>query len=186
MGNGVFQYCDSLASVTLSENLTSIAYNAFYCCWSLASIVIPEGVTEIVGSSFYGCKKLTDIVLPKSLKTIGSHTFSYCEKLIDVYCYADEVPSILYYDFYGEFNGCPLHEATLYVPENLMEEYKKIMPWRNFGSIVSLSNEDTSIESLESTESGQQATAIYDLTGRRVTNPEKGIYIVNGRKVVIK
>ena len=27
---------------------------------------------------------------------------------------------------------------------------------------------------------------IYDLSGRRVTNPTKGIYIVDGRKVVVR
>ncbi len=31
-----------------------------------------------------------------------------------------------------------------------------------------------------------QATGIYDLQGRRVSNPGKGLYIVNGRKTVIK
>ena len=31
-----------------------------------------------------------------------------------------------------------------------------------------------------------QPEIIYDLQGRRVENPTKGIYIVNGRKVVIK
>ncbi|MBR3896326.1 MAG: hypothetical protein IKJ42_04805, partial [Bacteroidaceae bacterium] len=29
-------------------------------------------------------------------------------------------------------------------------------------------------------------TVVYDLQGRRVENPAKGIYIVNGKKVVIK
>ena len=35
---------------------------------------------------------------------------------------------------------------------------------------------------------GTKATdnVIYTLDGRRVTNPQKGLYIVNGRKVVIK
>lgn len=33
---------------------------------------------------------------------------------------------------------------------------------------------------------GQQAEAIYDLTGRRVEKSVKGIYIVNGKKTVIK
>ena len=33
---------------------------------------------------------------------------------------------------------------------------------------------------------GQQATVIYDLQGRRVTNPTKGLYIVGGKKRLIK
>ena len=38
-----------------------------------------------------------------------------------------------------------------------------------------------------STDKGQQTIVIYDLHGRRVTNPIKGgIYIINGRKVMIK
>ena len=31
---------------------------------------------------------------------------------------------------------------------------------------------------------GQKSTEIYDLQGRRVTNPKKGMYIVNGKKVM--
>ena len=36
------------------------------------------------------------------------------------------------------------------------------------------------------TDNGQQTTDFYDLMGRRVENPSKGIYIQNGVKVVIK
>ncbi len=36
------------------------------------------------------------------------------------------------------------------------------------------------------TDNRQQTTVIYDLTGRKVENPAKGIYIVGGKKVVIK
>ena len=32
----------------------------------------------------------------------------------------------------------------------------------------------------------QNSEFIYDLQGRRVLNPTKGVYIVNGKKVVIK
>jgi len=31
-----------------------------------------------------------------------------------------------------------------------------------------------------------QTNACYDLTGRRVQKPVKGLYIINGRKVVVK
>ena len=33
---------------------------------------------------------------------------------------------------------------------------------------------------------GQQPTAVYDLAGRRVEKMEKGIYIVNGKKIIVK
>ena len=38
-------------------------------------------------------------------------------------------------------------------------------------------------------EIGEQKTAdkeIYDLQGRKVENPDKGIYIINGKKVFVK
>ena len=48
------------------------------------------------------------------------------------------------------------------------------------------STNPTDIDCLEQADDGQQPTAIYDLAGRRVEKMEKGIYIVNGMKVVIK
>ena len=44
----------------------------------------------------------------------------------------------------------------------------------------------TGIGHTEITDITEKADAIYDLQGRRVENPKKGLYIVNGRKVVIK
>ena len=48
-------------------------------------------------------------------------------------------------------------------------------------------SETTDIDTLESTDNRQQTTVIYDMHGRRVTEMMKGgMYIVNGRKVVVK
>ncbi|MBR4846047.1 MAG: leucine-rich repeat domain-containing protein, partial [Bacteroidaceae bacterium] len=44
----------------------------------------------------------------------------------------------------------------------------------------------TDMEDIDSTVNSQQSTDIYDLQGRRVEKVEKGIYIINGKKVVIK
>lgn len=43
----------------------------------------------------------------------------------------------------------------------------------------------TGIEEI-STERTNEPKVIYDLLGRRVTTPQKGLYIVNGKKVVVK
>lgn len=45
-------------------------------------------------------------------------------------------------------------------------------------------NETTAIDDMEAIPDKQHSVVIYDLMGRRVENMEKGIYIVNGRKVV--
>ncbi len=42
----------------------------------------------------------------------------------------------------------------------------------------------TNINQIEVSE--DSSVVYYDLSGRRVENPVKGIYIVNGRKVFIK
>ncbi len=43
----------------------------------------------------------------------------------------------------------------------------------------------TAVKSV-TTETESREKGVYDLSGRRVTNPQKGIYIVDGKKVVIK
>ena len=45
-------------------------------------------------------------------------------------------------------------------------------------------NETTAIDDMEAIPNKQHSVVIYDFMGRRVENMEKGIYIVNGRKVV--
>mgnify|MGYP001035057446 CR=1 FL=1 len=54
---------------------------------------------------------------------------------------------------------------------------------KNFG-FVEDDGETTGIDKIES-EVDMKNAVIYDLTGRRVTSPVKGIYIVNGKKMVI-
>ena len=47
---------------------------------------------------------------------------------------------------------------------------------------IRFADETTEIEL--PTANSQQPTAVYDLQGRRVANPTKGVYIVNGKKVL--
>ena len=49
---------------------------------------------------------------------------------------------------------------------------------------LSLGDETTGIATLENGELKVETGIIYDLAGRKVTNPAKGIYVVNGKKVI--
>ena len=52
----------------------------------------------------------------------------------------------------------------------------------NFGGETTSVSEELRVKS----EEFATVTECYDLQGRKVTKPQKGLYIVNGRKVVIK
>lgn len=44
----------------------------------------------------------------------------------------------------------------------------------------------TGVDSINAQDSSEQEEKVYDLQGRRVTKPAKGLYIVNGKKVIMK
>jgi hypothetical protein len=53
---------------------------------------------------------------------------------------------------------------------------------------LSLIFEDEEVTGIRSVDNGKVTidNAVYDLSGRRVANPTKGLYIVNGKKVILK
>ena len=73
------------------------------------------------------------------------------------------------------------------MPAGAKSTYAATDGWKEFKNIVEMSSDGSDATAIESVENEQQGEAVYyDLSGRRVQNPEKGIYIVNGRKVFIK
>ena len=71
IGDYAFDNCTSLTSIEISSNVTIIGDDAFAYCTNLTSIEIPSGVTSIRGWAFYGCTRLTRIEIPSSKTTIG-------------------------------------------------------------------------------------------------------------------
>lgn len=81
VGDGAFDGCRGLTSITLPEGLQSIGNRAFCECGGLTSIALPEGLQSIGDSAFYGCMRLTSITLPKSLRSIRNSAFDWCKNL---------------------------------------------------------------------------------------------------------
>lgn len=67
------------------------------------------------------------------------------------------------------------HKAYLKIQKS---EFASTQPVKGFA----FKGTTTGVESVESSNNAPQA--IYDLTGRRVSKAEKGIYIINGKKVI--
>ena len=78
--------------------------------------------------------------------------------------------------FYLQYNSSAKMFRVYASGQNAISLYKEEQEQQNHGIT-------TTIDALRSQ---QKSSVIFDLQGRRVINPQKGIYIVNGKKVVIK
>ena len=74
----------------------------------------------------------------------------------------------------------PMNKA--YLDKTLAGEgFNAAQLYLSFGGMVD------GIENVETTEAeSTEGKAVFDLSGRRVTNATKGLYIVNGKKVYVK
>ena len=86
----------------------------------------------------------------------------------------------------AEFANKVYRNATVYVPQGSLERYQAASVWKNFWTIKEF--DPTGIGQLTIDKS--QLT-IYDLSGRKIEIDDlrelrKGIYIVNGQKMIIK
>ena len=158
-----------------------MGYQAFCYCSGLTSVTIPNSVTSIGGRAFRACSGLTSVTIGNSVTSIWYEAFANCSELLDVYCYAEKVPSTNSYAFDGSYP----EYVTLHVPDASIDSYKASAPWSSFGKIVALTEEETGIDEVKG-ENGKVKTAVYDLSGRRVQKAQKGIFIQNGKVVMVR
>ena len=108
-----FADCSSLTSVTFPDGLTSIGYRAFRGDTSLASATIPTSVTYLGEEAFLNCTGLSTLVYNTDSCTIGSHPFSGCSNITSI-TIGDNVSTIPG----GLFDGLT-SPATLYLSNNV-------------------------------------------------------------------
>ena len=186
LGAHVFDGCTNLISVTIPNNITTIANDMFDYCSSLIAVTIPNSVISIESGAFYKCSSLTSVTIGSGIEDIGNDAFAYCPKLNDVYCYAENVPSANS----DVFEGSYIESATLHVPKGCIDAYKAVEPWKSFKDIVE--EEDTGINDIKES-AVTEPFDVYDMSGRKVLTHvtsldglSNGVYIINGKKMIIK
>lgn len=178
-----FRDCTSLTSVNIPNSVTSIGWYAFQNCTSLTSVTIPNSVTTIERQAFYDCSGLTSITIGSGIKQIDRFVFANCPKLNDVYCYAESIPSTEI----TAFSHSDMKRATLHVLPDQLFFYKEYSPWKEFRNIVSLTESDPQPNEIKSVKAVDNDKGFsFDLNGRKVNQPSKGLYIKYGKKYVMK
>ena len=139
-------------------------------------------VTSIGNYAFYYCSKLTSITIGNSVKSIGGWAFDGVDLTTVVSLIENPFVIVGKSSSSNAFSVNTFNNATLYVPKDTREKYKATDGWKDFVKIVE--GTPTGIKVIENTQN-KNAT-VYDLNGVRLSEPKKGINILNGKKVVVK
>ena len=184
--HSAFANCSSLTSVTIPSSVTTIWHSAFYGCSSLTSVTIPNSVTTIGEEAFRDCSSLTSITIPNSVTTIGVEAFSGCKNIKQITSEAVTPPGCSRYTF----KGVNTRECKLIVPQNSIDAYKKADGWKEFFLI-----EGTTTGIINNIYNKTENVDVYTIDGiKRLSKANvneinalpKGIYIINGKKIIIK
>lgn len=175
--------CDSLTTLVLPDGLVSIGERAFDSCNSLSEIDFPSTLTSIGINAFFG-NSIIDLVLPENLEKLGGGCFEQrgSSKLKSI-CSLNPTPP---YIFFSPFSQDLPTDIPVYVPVGAAETYRTTMGWRNFTNIIESSDlpPTVGIGTIVTDTTGEDIP-VYDLMGRRVSNPTKGnIYIKSGKKYI--
>lgn len=184
IGKWAFNECVSLSEVKIPNTLRLIYGYAFYCCSALEHIDLPESVTTIGGCAFQN-SGLRSIVIPSNINFIGDNAF-YNDNLMDV-TYLTENP-ITTNSVNTFFSTATYRYGTLHYLEGYKEVYQSRRPWSSFKNFDVV----TSVENIESEDSGVKLPDVYNLNGTclihnasesDIDSLPHGIYIIGGRKV---
>ena len=186
IGNSAFSYCGYLTSVTIPNSVTTIGSEAFSDCHSLTSVNIPNSVTTIGGSAFFNCTNLQKVNIGNSVKTIGISAFKNCTSITQISSEA-VVPPICGSDV---FNGINKWKCKLFVPKNSLDTYKQAYPWEDFllieGSTTGITNTAYNNSGLADVYTIDGTKRLSKASTDEINALPKGVYIVNGKKIIIK
>ena len=168
------------------DNTLELSYKDYNDYWGNVTIQtsvtykdVTYTVTTVGEKAFYNCSRLRSVIIPSTVTSIGSQAFHGCTALQsgDITCWATEPPTIVYNTFdNGHYQG-----SSLYVPYGCYDAYAQADFWKNFSDIYSFTDGIKDVNA-----DVNQNDIIYSLSGQRLNKMQKGINIVNGRKIVVK
>lgn len=183
--DGAFSEMEEIIGVEIPNSVKYIGDENFDNT-AISSIEIPEGVESLGEIVFGGCYALTDVVIPSSVKSIGEYAFAYCPALTSIKSYIAKED--LFVPGNDVFYDVDKSKCTLYVPYGTKDVYASTAGWSDFLNICEFDETDIDTVLIEDA-TNPNLNVVYDLRGYKIINIEnleRGIYIINGKKVLVK
>ena len=184
-GYSPFYRNTSLRTVKISDVESTIYDNEFYGCTNLQNVSIGDNVKSIGKWAFSACSSLKNFTFGSGLQSIGQEAFSDCINIAQISSEAVVPPTcgINALDDINKWN------CKLFVPKANINAYKQAPQWKEFFFI----DGTTGITNTAYNNSGLADVYTIDGTKRlskastdEINALPKGVYIVNGKKIIIK
>ena len=170
-----------LTELSIPSEIEEVKDYAFYNCANVTKVEVLDKVKVIGNSAFYGCCDLETIYISNTIESIDDYAFAECNNLLEIKIGSKKAITASE----NIFSSDAYNNACLYVPTGRKFAYEKTAPWSNFHIVeMDFTGIDEVLDEVKG-ENGKVKT-IYDLNGRAVENPSNGIYILNGKKVLVK
>lgn len=142
-------------------------------------LIIGENVKTISPNAFTNCHTIERLTISKNVREIGEEAFYGCQYMTDIY---SNIPAEFLFEIsQSVFNGVNKETCNLHVPHNSKTKYSTTKYWNEFFNI--LTPGETAIEDVKSE---AKENKIYNLKGERINRPKNGVYIIDGKKQLIK
>lgn len=179
----------TLTAISVGKSVTSIRADAFNntgwynnqpngilyldnCCLGnknnvrTRNITLDDGTRLVADESFLNHSTLTSVTIPNSVENIGNKAFANCGlRLVTLHCMIPPTCTD------GAFDGC--YSALLMIPEGTMMDYAIADEWYKFAKVQEIAGVEEVEVNIDAVE-----VARYDIYGRLLSEPTKGINIV--------
>ena len=185
-GYSPFYRNTSLRTVKISDAETTIYDNEFYGCTNLQNVSIGDNVTSIGKWAFSGCSSLKNFTFGSGLQSIGQEAFSDCFNITQISSEAVVPPTcgINALDDINKWN------CKLFVPKANINAYKQAYQWKDFslieGSTTGITNTVYNKAGLADVYTIDGTKRLSKASTDEINALPKGVYIVNGKKIIIK
>ena len=200
-GSAVFEGCDNIVNLTFNDSGESLTIENYHSYSSTPPVPFRSlQLKELYLGREINLEKYDSSYIYEYPETLEKITFGpQLSEIGDFYSKISTIPTstVIYClnptppAFGNYFANSQYVNNTVYVPKESLEAYQQAEGWMNFWDLRAY-DPDSGIEDMKAP--GYQGYVVYDLQGNMVLRTEnkaelstlaRGIYIVNGKKVLL-
>ena len=188
IGKYMFYNCKSLKNISLPTFISKIEEYAFYNCVSLDSISIPEGIQRLENRTFSDCSSLSTICIPSTVSFIHDYSFEGCTSINTVCCSILDIGKVKASEYKkaGDLQAFSnlMPDCIWHVVIGTTETYRSQSWWIETWTII----DDLPVPDVITPvrQDANTNSTWHTLQGTRLNHKpaQRGIYIVNGKKIL--